>query len=97
MTGSALREAVARSIAGLTDRAVSQIADKDRLIEDLGLDSMLAVNLVMAIEDRLGSPLPDGYESALEETRTVGDLVERLSEMFRSSAGEADPAFEPSV
>jgi acyl carrier protein len=86
MNANALREAVVQSIAALTDGVANQLADTDRLIEDLGLDSMLAVNLVMAIEDRLGTALPDGYESTLVDTRTVGEMIERLSVLFAAQA-----------
>ena len=95
MNTSALREAVVDSIAGLTDGAANRIVDTDRLIEDLGLDSMLAVHLVMAIEDRLGMTLPDGYESTLVETRTVGDMIERLTALFAASEDRAGLSLEP--
>ncbi len=45
------------------------------LSEDLGADSLDAVELNMAIEDAFGKAIPD---EALAEFKTVGDIVHYL-------------------
>ncbi len=45
------------------------------LSEDLGADSLDAVELNMAIEDAFGKAIPD---EALAEFKTVGDIVRYL-------------------
>jgi acyl carrier protein len=79
MKPSAIRAAVIRALAQVTDRSVEGIADTDHLVEDLGVDSMACANLLLAIEEHLGMRMPDGTESCLVETRDVGDLVMRLT------------------
>lgn len=47
------------------------------LTEDLELDSLDAVDLNAALEDELGTALPD---EVLKEVKTVGDIVRYLEE-----------------
>ena len=47
------------------------------LTEDLGLDSIDAVELNIALEDALGTAIPD---EALKEMKTVGDIVSYLEQ-----------------
>ncbi len=55
-----------------------QITMEARLIEDLGADSLDAVELNMAIEDSFGVEIPD---TALAELKTVGDLVKHIEQL----------------
>lgn len=48
-----------------------------RLAEDLGADSLDAVELNMALEDALGVAIPD---ERLTEMKTIGDIVRILEE-----------------
>jgi acyl carrier protein len=75
-------EAVFQAISSLTGRAVERIARSDDLATDLAIDSLIAVKLLEAIEDRLGTRLPEGCEGSLVGISTVGELVERLSGVF---------------
>ena len=47
------------------------------LTEDLGLDSIDAVELNIALEDALGAAISD---EALKEMKTVGDIVSYLEQ-----------------
>ena len=78
MTRTAIRDAVTGCIAELTGRAVTDIADTQRLMDDLGVDSITAANLLLSVEERLGTTLPDGCEGSFVDVRTVGELVERF-------------------
>lgn len=55
-----------------------QVTLEARLIEDLGADSLDAVELNMAIEDAFGVEIPD---TALAELKTVGDLVSHIDNL----------------
>ena len=48
-------------------------------IDDLGADSLDAVDLTMAIISEFD--IPEGYEEAIMDFLTVGDVVRYLSEM----------------
>jgi acyl carrier protein len=86
MTRDAIRVAVAAAIGELTGAAVDRIQDADDLVDDLGVDSMAAVSLLIAIEDRVGATVPDGSEGSLVGIRTVGELVNRLISIFALDA-----------
>lgn len=51
------------------------VAPGDRLVEDLGAESMDVMNVIAAAEDRYGVALE---ESEVPEIRTAADLYERV-------------------
>lgn len=54
-----------------------QVTAQASLIEDLGADSLDAVELVMVFEEEFGTEIPD--EDA-EKLQTVGDIIKYLDE-----------------
>jgi acyl carrier protein len=52
-----------------------QVTREAKLIEDLGADSLDAVELVMAIEEEFGIEVPD--EQA-EKLQAVGDIIDYI-------------------
>jgi len=82
----AIRNAVVAAIGDLTGYAPERIRDTDDLARDLGVDSMVAVRLLVAIEDHLGTTLPDGWEGGFVGVATVADLVERLGVVFAAES-----------
>ena len=52
--------------------SADQVKPESNLIEDLGADSLDAVELVMAVEEEFGIEVPD--EEA-EKLRSVGDII----------------------
>jgi acyl carrier protein len=82
MTRASIRAAAADAIGELTGYSPEKINETDDLVRDLGVDSMVAVRLLVAIEDRIGTMLPDGSEGSLVGARTVAELVERLAVVF---------------
>lgn len=59
--------------------------DASRSVYDMGLDSLMGVELVVALENRCGLKLP---VMALSESPTIEQLAERLVSLLR---GESDP------
>ncbi len=74
MTFEKLKEVIVESLSC----GEEQVTLEARLIEDLGADSLDAVELNMAIEDAFGVEIPD---SALAELKTVGDLVNHIESL----------------
>lgn len=69
-------EAVARTVlAQLLGIGVEEIAGEQRLVEDLGADSLDQVELFMALEDEFNIAIPD---EAAEKLATFSQLVEYL-------------------
>lgn len=56
---AALREAFIALVAEELDVEPEQVTDDATLEEDLGADSLDAVSLVMALEERFGIEIPD--------------------------------------
>ncbi|MBM4375867.1 MAG: AMP-binding protein [Deltaproteobacteria bacterium] len=64
---------VQQTLAAITNRAASEIRPELSLAADLGLDSLQAMELAVALEARLGRPVP---QEQLGRVETVGDLAE---------------------
>ena len=58
---------------------VGSITDNASFIDDMGLDSLDAVELIMAIEEEFGIEIPN---EVAENIRTVSDAVDYVSEML---------------
>ena len=58
--------------ADIVDLNAEQVTKEAKMIEDLGADSLDAVELVMAIEEEFGIEVPD---DEAEKLASVGDIV----------------------
>ena len=65
-------EKVAAIIAKELNAEVSQITMETRLVEDLGADSLDAVEIMFALEEEFGLEIDD---DAAQNIKSVGDLV----------------------
>ena len=54
-----------------------QVTPDAKLIEDLGADSLDAVELVMALEEEFGNEIPD---AEAEKLQSVGDIIKYIEE-----------------
>lgn len=63
-----------------------EIRGEDRLVEDLGLDSLDLVELMMAVEEEFGVEIPD---SEAEKIKTVQDVMKFIKNAEESSADTA--------
>jgi acyl carrier protein len=70
---SALREAVARACELPPD-----VVSLESPLEDLGLDSLAAAEVLTDVEIRLGVEFPVDVLRQLTQARTVGDVLDRL-------------------
>lgn len=70
-------EKVAEIIAKELDKDPSTITLETRLVEDLGADSLDAVEIMFSLEEEYGMEIDD--ESA-QTIKTVGDLVNYITE-----------------
>lgn len=76
----ALREIMAARL-GLP---AEQIVPEARLVEDLGLDSLDAVELAIAVERRFNIEVP---EEELTKLKTVADMLALVEARTREAAG----------
>jgi acyl carrier protein len=68
----------------------AKVTEAANLMDDLGADSLDAVELVMAFEEEFGIEIPD---DAAEQIKTVGNAIDfitsQLSKSDKSGAGKA--------
>jgi acyl carrier protein len=53
---------------------------ESRLTEDLGADSLDAVEIIMALEEKIGKEIDD---SNFQDIKTVGDIVRCIEELTK--------------
>ena len=68
-------EKVAAIVAKELDKDVSNIKMETRLVEDLGADSLDAVEIMFSLEEEFGMEIDDDSAQAI---KTVGDLVKYI-------------------
>lgn len=81
MTPTDLRAAFLAHLTRIApDLDAGTIADDDHLQDDLGLDSMDFLNLVSALHDRFGLPIPEtDYPRLATPAKAVAYLAEMLA------------------
>ena len=70
-------ESVAAIVAEQFDMDPEELNEDTDILDDLGCDSMGAVELIVAIESATDIRIPD---EAVDSIRTIGDLVSYLAE-----------------
>ena len=73
-------KAVIEILTGTLEVEPAQLTNDARLVEDLGADSLMLIEISMALEDRFNLSLPD---ESLERIRTVRDVFELLAERLQ--------------
>jgi acyl carrier protein len=76
-----VRAAVVGALAEILREPPASILDSQDLVGDLGLDSLNAAQLLVAIERRLSWRVPEGYERELMGAIRVADLVEIVARL----------------
>lgn len=64
-------------IVNLLNVNKEKITEQSKFIEDLGADSLDAVEIVMAVEEEFGIEIPDDAD---EHIKTVGDITKYINE-----------------
>ncbi len=71
-TQDQVREEVKRLIAELTEREMSEITDTALFQEDLGVDSLMAIEVMVALDKRYKIDIP---EAEFNKIKNVDDSV----------------------
>ena len=71
-----VRDIIAKEL-GLDKNSVTL---ESRLTEELGADSLDAVEIIMALEEKIGKEIDD---SNFQDIKTVGDIVRCLEELTK--------------
>jgi acyl carrier protein len=79
MTRAQIQASVTNIIAEITETDPGQITADDRLIEDLGLDSIDAIDMAARLDEITGERLS---ERQLLKIKSVRDIVDVVAEIF---------------
>ena len=82
MTETDIIATVNRVVAEEFEAEPEQLVPESSLREDIGLDSLDAVDLVVALELAFGFRIP---EEEVREIRTMGDIYERIGAHAKSA------------
>lgn len=69
---------VKKLIADIAEVSVKELKDDDKFSDDLGIDSMKALELVAGIEKKLKITIPENRIPSIRTPRDVYALVEKL-------------------
>ena len=72
VTEELVREEVKRLIAELTERDPSEITDTALFVDDLGVDSLMAIEVMVALDKRYKIDIP---EAEFNQIKNVNDSV----------------------
>ncbi len=72
VTETQVREEVKRLIAELTEREISEITDTALFVDDLGVDSLMAIEVMVALDKRYKIDIP---EAEFNKIKNVNDAV----------------------
>jgi acyl carrier protein len=72
VTEELVRVEVKRLIAELTERETSEITDTALFVDDLGVDSLMAIEVMVALDKRYKIDIP---ESEFNQIKNVNDAV----------------------
>ncbi|MDR1330414.1 MAG: acyl carrier protein [Oscillospiraceae bacterium] len=72
-------EKVAKAVADRTGREVSEITAETDVREDLGMDSLDAVELLMELEEEFGITLPSEKTADLKTVGEIAALIDALA------------------
>ena len=85
MTDDQIRQKIVDTVAEEFELEQEQLTPEATLYDDLGLDSLDAVDLVVAMEKAFGVKLTN--EEAIKSVRTVGDLNELIINLKNEITG----------
>lgn len=79
-TTEEIHAGLAAIIAEVTGLSTDAVGMDSALVDDLEIDSLSMVEVVIAAEERFGSPIPD---AEVRHLRTVGDVVSLIGRLTR--------------
>ncbi len=83
VTETQVREEVKRLIAELTEREISEITDTALFVDDLGVDSLMAIEVMVALDKRYKIDIP---EAEFNKIKNVNDAVAVVMKHLPASA-----------
>ncbi len=83
VTSEKVREEVKRLIAELTEREPGEITDTALFVDDLGVDSLMAIEVMVSLDKRYKINIP---EAEFNQIKNVNDAVEVVMQHLSGGA-----------
>ena len=83
-TADAIRQKVKELVAEITERSPEEIADTALFTEDLGIDSLMAIEMLVAVDKKYKIQIP---EEEFGKIKNVNDAVEIVHRYVAAAAG----------
>ncbi len=84
-TADDIRTHVRELVAEITERTPEEVSDSALFIEDLGIDSLMAIEMLVAMDKKYKVQIP---EEEFRNIKTVNDAV-AIVQRFLASAGKS--------
>ncbi|MGI8784139.1 MAG: acyl carrier protein [Acidobacteriota bacterium] len=86
VTADHVRGEVKRLIAELTEREVDEITDTALFVEDLGVDSLMAIEVMVALDKRYKIDIPE------QEFNTIKNVDDAVDSVMRHLTAKSQTA-----
>ena len=83
-TAEEIRREVRRLVAEITERTPEEISDTALFVDDLGIDSLMAIEMLVAVDKKYRIQIP---EEEFGKIKNVNDAVEIVQRHISAAAG----------
>jgi acyl carrier protein len=78
-TAEDVRKELRNLIATITERSTDEISDAASFIDDLGLDSLMAIEMMVAVDKKFGIDIPEEeFMKAVNVDQAVATILRHL-------------------
>ena len=77
-TAEDIRSAVKKLVAEITERESDEISDTALFTEELGIDSLMAIEMMVAVDKRYKIEIPEEEFGKIKNVNDAVELVQRL-------------------
>ena len=76
-TAAEIRNEVKRLVSKVTERSPEEISDTALFIEDLGIDSLMAIEILVSVEKKYRIQIPEEEFSSAKNVNDAVEMVQR--------------------
>ena len=76
-TADEIRKEVRRLVAEITERSPEEVSDTALFMEDLGIDSLMAIEMLVAVDKKYRIQIPEEEFGKIKNVNDAVEIVER--------------------
>jgi acyl carrier protein len=77
ITAEEIRREVKRLVAEVTERTPEEVSDTALFIEELGIDSLMAIEILVAVDKKYKIHIPEEEFARIKNVQDAVDVVQR--------------------